>query len=164
MFRLIAQPLLHKSPNPTAIPHVRLSQIFANPRLDLNNVGERILRRLPHSVQLGKANAKTRIINVLIRNLFGRSNVRGLDDGRIDQQLEQRFTGERPALLVAVDEGLAIGEGFGERDDGDFAIERSDELLGVRKNDGRVDGSEDAGFKFSGWTTPKNCIGATYSC
>jgi len=67
----------------------------------------------------------------------------GLDDGRINQQLEQRFAGECPSLLVTVDEGLAIGEDFGERDDGDFTVERTDELLRIRKDDGSVDGPED---------------------
>jgi hypothetical protein len=86
----------------------------------------------------------------------------GLDDGRINQQLEQRFAGECPAFLVAVDESVAIGEGFGERDDSDFAIERTDELLRIRENDGGVDWPEDAELGFSLADYPK-CI-ATYSC
>jgi hypothetical protein len=72
--------------------------------------------------------------------------MRGIDDGRVNQQLEQRFASECPALLVTVDEGLAIGEGFGERDDGNFAVEGPDEFLGVWEDDGSVDGSEDAGI------------------
>ena len=75
--------------------------------------------------------------------------MRGLDDGRINQQLEQRFASECPALLVAVDESMTIGEGFGERDDGDFAVERPDELLRVWENDSSINGPEDAGFSLA---------------
>lgn len=142
--RLRTQPLLHKRAHPAAIPLIPRPEVLTNPPLDIRNLLERILRGLAARVELGEADAERQVVDILL----GHDVVGGGSRGRVDEQLEQRLTCKCPALLVALNKGLAIRERLGERDDSRLAVEGARELLRVGEDDLRIDGAEDAGERW----------------
>lgn len=59
------------------------------------------------------------------------------------KQLQQRVACETPPLRVPGREGVRVGKGLGEGDDGRLAVQGPSQLLCVLKDDVEVDGSEE---------------------
>ena len=128
------QPLLSERLDPAPQPLIRLSHILANPALHIRNVSPRIGQRALNRRQLRETDAKAHVVDVLFDNhLFGRGWHRG-----VFEQFQQRFRRECPSLFVFFGERGRVGEGFGEGEDGDFAIEGADEFLGGWEDDVEV--------------------------
>lgn len=141
--RLIAQLLLHKLPDPATGPDIHLPQILPNPSLDILDFGKWILGHRLAGVESGEAYAETHILDIAVFDECG--FVGGGGERRVDEEFEQGFAGDGPALLgVAVLEGLAVAESVGQRDDGGFAVVGAGQLLCVWEDDACINRCKDA--------------------
>lgn len=139
---LLTQPLPNKPTNPPARLTILLPQITPDPSPHIRDLRECISRRRTTGIQRREPNAKADVLDVAVLDEV--CVVRGWQ-GRVDEQFQQGFAGQRPAALaVAVDEGLAGREGVCERHDCCFAVVGPREFLRFGEDYCCVDWGEDA--------------------
>jgi hypothetical protein len=140
---LVVEPLLDELRDASIVPRIGILKVAANPGFDIAGLGIGITDRFHAGMELGKANAKGRIVCIgLLNDLIASKGLR-----RINYQSEKTVTGQCPTLGVATNKGLGISKGFGESNQCDLFIKWTDKLLGFGKDDSSVYGAEDTAGK-----------------